>query len=189
MKIGCVIMAGGKSSRMGTDKALLEINGKKFIEQLVEEFDGFEEKLIARGNNSRIDNASWKLVKDIYQERGPIGGLHAALTECESDALFCISCDMPLMKRTLAAYLCSSLTKEYDAVIAKTEDGRIHPMCAVYRKKIATILEEQILSGNNRIMSAFERLQVKYVSIDLEKDAQQLLNVNTPQDYSELKNK
>ena len=48
MKIGCVIMAGGKSSRMGTDKALLEINGKKFIEQLMEEFDGFEEKCTYR---------------------------------------------------------------------------------------------------------------------------------------------
>lgn len=184
MKIGCVIMAGGKSSRMGTDKALLEINGKKFIEQLMEEFDGFEEKLIARGNNNPVEKESWEIVKDVYQDRGPIGGLHAVLSTCKSDALFCVSCDMPLVKKALAMQLCEALTEDYDAVIAKEMDGRIHPMFAVYRKEIAPVLEEQILSGNNRIMKVFERLRVNYVDIDL-----QLLNVNTPQDYSELKNK
>ena len=187
MKIGCVIMAGGKSSRMGSDKALLKMNGKNFISLLAEELDFFEEKMIARGNNSELPELSWKEIPDVYQDRGPIGGLHAALSACESDALFCVSCDMPLLKRSLANTLCDSLTEEYDAVIAKAEDGRIHPMCAVYRKRIASTLESQILAGNNRIMSAFEKLNVKYISIDLEKGSQQLMNVNTPEDYKALK--
>ena len=186
MKVGCVIMAGGKSSRMGTDKALLEVNGKKFIEQLMEEFDGFEEKIIARGNNPLVENVFWKVVKDVYQDRGPIGGLHAVLHTCESEALFCVSCDMPFMRKEMADYLCSLMEPDCDAVITKTKDGRVHPMCAVYRKEIAGMLEEQILSGNNRMMSAFDRLRVKYILIELEQEAIQLVNINTPQDYKEL---
>lgn len=189
MKIGCVIMAGGKSSRMGRDKALLEMNGKNFIGMLAEELDCFEEKLIARGNNSELPELSWKTISDVYQDRGPIGGMHAALSACESDALFCVSCDMPFLKSSLAKTLCGALEDDVDAVIAKAADGRIHPMCAVYRKKIASVLETQILDGNNRIMSAFEKLNVKYVSIDFEKSSQQLLNVNTPEDYRALKKK
>ena len=187
MKIGCVILAGGKSSRMGKDKALLEINGKNFIKQLTEELDWFGEKLIARGNNSEIQEVLWPVMPDVYQERGPIGGLHAALSLCESDALFCVSCDMPLIQSPLAKSLCDSMDEACDAVVAKAEDGRIHPLCAVYRKEAAAVFEEQILSGNNRIMSALDKMRVKYITIDFERGAQQLFNVNTPEEYLEIK--
>lgn len=186
MKIGCVILAGGKSSRMGTDKALLEIDGKNFIKQLSEELSCFEEKLIARGTNSEIADISWPAIPDIYPERGPIGGLHAALSRCESEALFCVSCDMPLIKSSLVKYICDFMQEEYDAVITQTEDGRIHPLCAVYRKSAADIFEQQMIMGNNRLMSACDRMRAKYVTIDFEEGAQQLFNVNTPKDYLEL---
>lgn len=186
MKIGCVILAGGKSSRMGKDKALLEIEGRNFIKKLSEELDEFEEKMIARGNNGEITDVSWLVIPDIYPERGPIGGLHAALSRCESDALFCVSCDMPLIKKTLVKYLCDLMQEEYDAVITQEKDGRIHPLCALYRKSAADIFEQQIMAGNNRLMSACDRMRVKYVTIDFEKGAQQLFNVNTPKDYLEL---
>lgn len=188
MKIGCVILAGGKSSRMGKDKALLEINGKNFIKQLSEELDWFNEKLIARGNNSEIPEVSWPVIPDVYQERGPIGGLHASLSICQSDALFFVSCDMPLIQSSLAKFLCDSMTEAYDAVVVKSEDGRVHPLCAVYRKATVKVFEKQILAGNNRIMGALDKMRVKYVTIDFTKGAQQLLNVNTPKDYLELKN-
>ncbi len=186
MRIGCVILAGGKSSRMGTDKALLEINGTNFIGQIAEEMDEFEEKIVARGNNGDLPDISWRMVSDIYPERGPIGGLHAALTACESEALFCLSCDMPLMRRSLIRYLCGIILEEYDAVVVRERDGRVHPLCAVYRKSMAQILEQQILEGNNRLMSVLDKIRVKFVNIDAPKDAQQLRNVNTPKEYFDL---
>lgn len=186
MKIGCVILAGGKSSRMGTDKALLEMNGSNFIRLLTERLEPFEEKLIARGNNSDITDIPWTVIPDIYPERGPLGGLHAALTACRSEALFCISCDMPLFQYSLAEYLCQELTEEYDAVVAKAEDGRVHPLCAVYRKAAADVFEAQILTGNNRMMHALDKLRVRYITIDLAQGAEQLMNVNTPKEYLEL---
>ena len=74
MNIGCVILAGGKSSRMGTDKALLEINGTNFIKKIAGELDSFEEKIFARGNREPISFDGWKNIPDVYQECGPDGG-------------------------------------------------------------------------------------------------------------------
>ena len=186
MKIGCAVLAGGKSSRMGTDKALLEFKGENFIERLCKELDYFEEKVIARGNRSGIENVSWNIIPDIYPERGPIGGLHAVLSECKSDAMFCVSCDMPLLQRHVATILCACMKEGVDAVIAVTEDGRKHPLCGVYRKSVLAVLEEQILSGNNRMMAALNKMQVNYVTLD-SKNSQQLKNINTPEDYLEIK--
>ena len=100
MKIGCAILAGGKSSRMGTDKALLEYDGKQFIMQIAEELAWFNERIIARGSNSGFGDeieCNWKVIPDIFPDHGPISGLHVALSCCESDALFVVTCDMPLI--------------------------------------------------------------------------------------------
>ena len=112
MTVGCVILAGGKSSRMGTDKALLELNGKKFIEQISEELDWFEEKIIAHGNNRELSGTSWTLISDSYPNHGPIGGIHAALSVCQSDALFVVTCDIPLISKRLVKEICDIFEQE-----------------------------------------------------------------------------
>ena len=202
MTVGCVILAGGKSSRMGTDKALLELNGKTFIEQISKELEWFEEKIIAHGNTRELSDTIWTVISDIYPNHGPLGGIHSALSVCQSDALFVVTCDMPLLKSSLAHKLCDIMCESevmertvdgavsgqvvYDAVISVGEDGKIHPLCGVYRKSVLSILEEQILSGRNKVMEVLNKLHVKYVTIDSSIGVQQLLNINTPQDYKKL---
>lgn len=202
MKIGCVILAGGKSSRMGTDKALLELDGKTFIEQISKELEWFEEKIIAHGNTRELSDTNWTVVSDIYLNHGPLGGIHSALSVCQSDALFVVTCDMPLLKSSLAHKLCDIMCESevmsqtvdntvlgqvgYDAVISVGEDGKMHPLCGVYRKSALPILEEQLLSGRNKVMEALKKLHVKYITVDSSMDTQQLFNINTPQDYEKL---
>lgn len=193
MKIGCVILAGGKSSRMGTDKALLELDGKTFIEQISKELEWFEEKIIAHGNTRELSDTNWTVVSDIYLNHGPLGGIHSALSVCQSDALFVVTCDMPLLKSSLAHKLCDIMCESermsqmvYDAVICVGEDGKMHPLCGVYRKSALPILEEQLLSGRNKVMEALKKMHVKYITVDSSMDTQQLFNINTPQDYEKL---
>ena len=198
MKIGCAILAGGKSSRMGTDKALLEFEGKQFITQIAEELFWFDERIIARGGNSRLEGElerEWTVIPDFYPDHGPIGGLHAALSACESDALFVVTCDMPLIESGLVQELCARMQEAdfdgervdaYDVVISVGEGGKIHPLCGVYRKSVIPVLEEQILSGRNRVMEALKRLRVNYVTVDSPAGVRQLANINTPQDYEKL---
>ncbi len=199
MKIGCVILAGGKSSRMGTDKALLEYDGRYFIEQIADELSRFEERIIARGSNPGIlgdIERVWKVIPDLYPEHGPLGGLHAALSACESDALFVATCDMPLMGCELARKLCAAMqdtddggnrVDAYDVVISVGSDGKVHPLCGVYRKSAIPVLEEQIASDRNRVMEALKKLRVNYVTIDSPALARQLANINTLEDYEKLK--
>lgn len=206
MKIGCVILAGGKSSRMGTDKALLEYDGKQFIQQITEELSQFEERIIARGTNRGFSaeiEAAWTVIPDLYPDHGPIGGLHAALTACESDALFVVTCDMPLFSRELAERLCAQMqvgegletdkdgkhVDAYDVIISVDHNGKVHPLCGVYRKSVLPVLEEQILSDRNRVMEALRNLRVNYIAIDSPDQERQLANINTPQEYEALNDK
>ena len=182
IETGCCILAGGKSLRMGQDKALLEYEGKKFIERLCEELDFFPEKYIARGNNPDCKVRGWKNIEDLYPGKGPMAGIHATLLSCQAEAMFFTTCDMPLLKRNLAELLLSALEEGIDAVIAVTADERKHPLCGVYRKSTMDIFEKQLQSGNYRMMDALNKLQVRYLPFS-EEDSLQLQNINTREDY------
>lgn len=182
MTIGCVILAGGKSSRMGTDKALLAMEDKNFIMKLCDTFSFFEEKMIARGYRNEMQGVTWPVIPDIYPEHGPIGGLHGALSSCCSDALFCIPCDMPLIRPEVFEKLLKPMDKDVDAVIAVTEDGKYHPLCGIYKKQAAKVMEEQILNNSNRMMQVIKKIRVEYVKLNSEEDG--LYNINTPKEYA-----
>ena len=193
MKIGCIILAGGKSSRMGQDKALLEYEGKYFIEKIAAELSCFDEKIIARGNNSSltgITDSSWRVIPDIYPEHGPMGGMHAALKECESDAMFVVTCDMPLITGELVKQICDTMKESVqnqvnDAVIVVTSEGKYHPLCGIYKKELYKIMEEYLKEDNNRMMAVLKNCNVKYWKLDEEK-SRQLANVNTREEYMRI---
>ena len=191
LEIGCVILAGGKSSRMGQDKALLRYEGKFFIEKIAEELNFFEEKMIARGNNAELENLVkkdlWKVVPDEYENHGPLGGLHAALKKCKSDAMFVVTCDMPLISRKLIKKMCYIYEQEdkSDAVIAVTNDGRLHPLCGIYCKNLYACMEKNLLQNNNRMMSILKESKVTYIQLD-DLDSKYLRNINTRVEYQNL---
>lgn len=188
MKIGCIILAGGKSSRMGEDKALLEYEGKYFIEKIAEELSFFEEKIIARGNNSsltEITDSKWQVIPDIYLDHGPMGGMHVALKTCESDAMFVVTCDMPLITGHLVRQICEAFDQQYDALIVVTSDGKYHPLCGIYRKELYESMEEYLKQDNNRMMAVLKKCRLKYLQLD-EVCSKQLMNVNTKEEYGKI---
>ena len=191
MKTGCVILAGGKSSRMGEDKALLTYEGKIFVEKIAEELNFFEEKMIARGNNpvpgDFVKKDSWEVVPDEYENHGPLGGLHAALKKCRSDAMFVVTCDIPLISKRLVKKICDIFEQEdkNDAIVVITGDGKIHPLCGIYRKELHTCMEKSLLQNNNRMMSILEQIKVKYIELD-DLDSIYLNNINTRVEYQNL---
>lgn len=194
---GCVILAGGKSTRMGMDKALVEYNGETFIGRLMRELDWFEEKLIARGEQAEIWGAAaggWRVISDVFQNQGPLGGLHAALCACEAEAVFVVSCDMPLVKSSLVRDLIARWEESgrdsrlvgVDAVIAAAPDGSVHPLFGIYSKAILPVLEEQLNGNQNRVMELLRKLRVRLVVVDAASEAGQLANINTRQELEQL---
>jgi len=188
MKFGAVILCGGKSRRMGTDKARLTIDGVPFLERIAFELREFEELLISVDSFENHPRTAYPSVADIYPNCGPMGGIHAALRTSESDALLVLSCDLPLYSHELGEYLCRQLSPDADTVVPTTSDGRLHPLCAVYRKTALPVFEQQLKTGNFRMRDALARLHAVYVPIDRTPCSEKWLeNVNTQNEYRTLR--
>ena len=187
MRTGVVLLAGGKSRRMGRDKAKLPIDGKSFLERIAHEIEGFSERLLSIDDMCSMQLSGYTTVHDIYPGNGPIGGLHAALTCCRSDALLVVTCDVPLFQCRLGEYLVQFLTSDYDGVVAVTRDGRIHPFCGVYRKEMAELLEAQIFAEKLSMMDAIKKMRLYHADLtDTPYSDNCLMNINTPDEYDIL---
>ena len=187
MNYGAVILAGGKSRRMGTDKAELKLNGIRFLDKLAYELSGFPELLVSVNDKEQYPETEYPMVCDIFPDCGPMGGLYAALESCTSDALVVVPCDVPLFSKGMADEMCACMEEETDAVIAVTEDGREHPLCGVYKKSCLSVLEQCLKKHDYRMRDAISRLRVK--TWQAGKHSWRFLNVNTPEEFEKLKNR
>ena len=187
MRTGAVLLAGGKSLRMGCNKAELQIAGQSFLERIANELLGFAERLLSVGNTCTFRLDGFTAVQDIYPGCGPMGGLHAALVGCQSDELLVVTCDVPLFKCQIGEYLVQCLTPDYDAVVAVTRDGCIHPFCGVYRKEMADLLEKQISEGQLCMRDAMDKMQLYCTDLTNTPYSDNCLaNINTPDEYAVL---
>lgn len=186
-RIGAVILAGGASSRMGRDKARLTLAGETFLEQIAGELAGFDEVLLSVDRAGARAELGLSLVADRFPSCGPISGLYSALTACRSDWLLAVSCDIPLFSHKIADYLISSLREGDDAAVPVTGDGRLHPLCAVYSRRTADLLREQIMLGDYRMLHALGRMNVRRCPLmDSGLPDELLQNINTPEQYEHL---
>ena len=180
------ILCGGKSSRMGCPKAELDIQGRAFLDTIADHVWVFGELIMSVGTSGCI-RRTLPCVQDVFPCCGPMGGIHAALGACSYSVLFVTACDTPLVDNILAEELLSMLREEDDAVIPLGDDGQIHPLCGVYRKWCATVLEDQLKAGKYRMRDALGLLRVRYVPLMEIPDAKnKLCNINTPEEYQRL---
>jgi len=185
--VGVVILAGGKSRRMGVHKANLKIAGETFLSRICGQLNGFDEVLLSVDQQNDFKNSGLVLVEDIYPDSGPIGGIYSALNFCRSPYLLAISCDIPLFNAGLAEFLLSYVTEGYDAFAAVTRDGHIHPLCCVYAKSALPMLQEKLLSGDLRLLDALKGLKTKKIMMKYSAYADETLyNVNNHAQYIEL---
>ena len=184
MNYGAVILAGGKSSRMGSPKSRLQLNGVRFLDKLVYELSSFDELFISVEDAQNHSEIIYPMVSDIIPDCGPMGGLYEALKTCTSDALLAVPCDVPLFSHAMARQLCAEMDEQTDAVIAVTQDGRMHPLCGVYKKSCIAVLEQCIQQKNYRMGHALAKLRIKQYQTG--RDSWRLCNVNTPQEFQAL---
>lgn len=182
-----LILAGGKSSRMGgSHKGFLTYEDESFMNRLIGEMGKMTDQIwISYGTKIHAEYDGCRIVTDEYPGCGPIGGIHAGLKACESDALMVAACDMPILKAELFAYL-NERIKDYDGVVP-VASGKMHPLAAIYKKTILPILEEQIKKENYRLQDALKKLDIAFVDISGKKEFVRMLqNVNTIEEYRNL---
>jgi molybdopterin-guanine dinucleotide biosynthesis protein A len=129
------------------------------------------------------------VVGDLRAGLGALGGLHAALTACRAEWAAVVACDLPFVTGGLLSRLLSECTAETDAVVPLQEDGRVQPLCALYRARVCLEqVEELIRAGELRPRALLTRVRSRLVAFgelqDLAGSARFFLNVNTPEDYA-----
>jgi molybdopterin-guanine dinucleotide biosynthesis protein A len=192
MKAAAIILSGGKSSRMGTNKALLKLNEKTTIERMVDILKVYFDDIILVTNDvEAYEFLGVKMVSDHYHEKGPLAGFHAGLSASNYDVNFIVACDMPFISGELAATLVEKI-EHYDALVPVI-NGKMQTLCAVFHKKTVNKIEECIENGRLPIKNLLEHLNVLYVTekelqdysnIDLDRV---FFNMNHPHEYEDAK--
>jgi len=187
--MNAVILVGGKSSRMGTNKAFLELKGKTFIELQIELLrEMFDEISISANTPSEYEYLNLPIFKDIYPGKGPLGGIYTSLINSSSLHTFMLACDMPFVGPELIKHL-KDLTKEYDVVIPKSENG-LEPLHAFYSKNCIEPIKRELDENNLRIRSFFPQVNVKIVELDSLASSDyfknSIKNLNTMDDYEDV---
>jgi len=184
--ITAVMLVGGKSRRMGQDKAFLEVDGLPLIERLIQTLQGcFDQLLLVGDRPERFAHYGIPIVPDIYPGSS-LGGLYTGLKLAATEQIFVTSCDIPFPNPSLIRLLCSQ-EQGCDAVVPVTAKG-LEPLFAMYRRSCLSPMQAALEKGDFRIMTLLKQLQVLEIGPEklglLDPADRCLLNLNTPDDYA-----
>jgi molybdopterin-guanine dinucleotide biosynthesis protein A len=179
------ILTGGRSSRMGTDKALLNFGAQTLIERALTVVATVCTQVAIVGDPAKF-SCCGTVIEDVYRGAGPLAGIHAALLQSSAELNLMLAVDMPFVSQALLEFLfaCAAGT---GALVTVPRTGRgFQPLCAVYRTDFATAAERALRAGKNKIDAVFAGLPIRVVE-DNELEAagfsvRLFLNVNTPED-------
>ena len=186
------ILAGGKSSRMGADKFALKIGGETFLERAVQTLKPAcaTVKIVLNQTQKNIET-NLEILCDIHENRGALGGIHAAFTNCETKFAVILAVDLPLVTGDAIKKICTIAieSEDFSAIVPRQRDNKIQPLAAVYRVDVCLPKVEEILSNNKSasMRSFIETIETKFIEADsLSADENLFFNVNCPPDLDKI---
>ncbi len=194
--LSVAILTGGQATRFGgRDKGALIVGGASILARQIAALAPLTDDLLLVGspNNggrsqTRSSGATVRVVADIVPGSGPLGGIHAALTEARGDRVLVVACDMPYLTTDFAAYLAAQAGSA--DVVVPSGGGRLHPLCAVYGRACldlaARMLAERRLALHDLIAQTSTRIVAEEDMIRFGAPSRLLANVNTPAEYADL---
>ncbi|MBI5292976.1 MAG: molybdenum cofactor guanylyltransferase [Chloroflexi bacterium] len=206
-KFTTVIISGGKSSRMGTDKALLEIGGKTMIEQIVAQTAGLGgDQIVITNRPERYAFLNLPMFVDVFPDKGALGGLYTAIHSASQPYTLTLACDMPFLNLPLLKHMLS-LAPGFDAVIphlsplSRRERGaggvrenplpEAEPFRAIYSKACLDPIRRALDAGKMRVNSFFPDMRIRWVEENeikqFDPELLTFMNCNTPEELEEVK--
>lgn len=182
-----VVLAGGKSSRMGRNKALLSFGSTTLLESVIGKLQPvFERVVLSVHEAGAYPQIALPQVVDRYPETGPMGAI-ASLLEAGESRIFCVACDMPYLNATLIEYQCSF--SDCDAVIPVWH-GRMESLHALYSDALLPEFQRLLQESRFKVADALLQAHVRYVSEEeirkIDARGESFRNVNTPEEYDSL---
>jgi molybdenum cofactor guanylyltransferase len=185
------VLAGGQSSRMGREKALLEIAGRPLIVRTARLVERAAGSVTVVGQTAGIRALGLASVPDDWPGIGPLGGIATALRVSRAPWSLVVACDLPYLTEAWLGYLVSrALASDADAVIAMNAGGA-EPLCAAYRESAEPAIRSAVSLGNWKVRSMLENLRGEVIEPEewkrFDSDGYLFKNMNSPEDYEDAR--
>jgi len=186
-----IILAGGKSQRMGEDKAFLDSGGVPLFERVYRIFrEIFSEIIIVANDVIPFERYEAILRRDIILGKGALGGLYTGIYHSSNYHAFCSACDMPFLNPRVIKYM-EKERDEYDVIVPKTHDG-LHPLHAIYSKKCLNPISQSLDRNDLKIVNFFQQVRVRYIEEmeirEFDPHMRSVINVNTEEEMEAVRN-
>jgi molybdopterin-guanine dinucleotide biosynthesis protein A len=180
-----LILLGGKSSRYGSNKALVEIEGVRLIERVVGVMKSiFHRVILVTNTPEEYAYLRLPMVEDLIMGLGPMGGIYTGLMTMSDEAGFLVACDMPFISGKLIRHMVE-VRDDFDTVVPRM-DWMLEPLHALYSKKCIPVIREAIEERQYQIAKCFAGMRVRYVDEEelrlWDPDLRSFFNINKPQD-------
>jgi molybdopterin-guanine dinucleotide biosynthesis protein A len=184
-----IILAGGQSSRMGVDKALMRFGDGLLRDRVLDVLrPHFDDLILVTNQPERhFDLEDVRLVTDVAPGQGPLGGIYAGLLAAQGRHALVVGCDMPFLSAPLLDYLWGLRT--WGEVVVPLTPDALAPICAVYDRAVLPAIHDALAAGERKVMGLYPRLEVHYVREDelrpYDPELMSLANLNTPEDFEQ----
>jgi len=185
-----IILAGGKSERLGRDKALESFNGKPLISNVISAIREHVNNIsIVVNKNTRkedlyfLDNVSF--IVDKYKNAGSLGGIYSGLEKSPNQNIIVFACDMPFISGKIVSFMKNNITSKYDIIIPET-NGFKHSTHAIYSKNCLPIIKKQLIKKEYKISKIFDKCNTKILKENdinkIELNTKSFFNINYDHD-------
>jgi molybdopterin-guanine dinucleotide biosynthesis protein A len=180
-----LILLGGKSSRYGSNKALVEIDGVRLVDRVAGVMKSIFHRLILVTNTpEEYAYLQIPMVEDLIKGLGPMGGVYTGLMTLSDELGFFVACDMPFLSESLIRHMVD-VRDDFDAVVPRM-DWMLEPLHALYSKKCLSVIQEAIEQHQHQIVKCLAGMRVRYVDEkelrSWDPDLRSFFNINKPQD-------
>ena len=179
-----IVLAGGKSSRMGRDKAFLEYQQQPLISYTLQALAPLTQEVLLVANDQKYAVFGKACIPDLLPDTGPVGGIYTGLSHSKTELNLVLACDTPLVNPSLLGLLLQHANDSYEVVQVATLEKRM-PLIALYKKSCASKLKDCLESGERRLQKVVRQLHTKTLLL-APSMARLTLNINSPEDLKRL---
>src|SRR5277367_1946225 len=162
-RVGGFILAGGESSRMGRDKALLELDGEALIVRVTRLLESLADGCAVIGDCIRLEGLALRIIGDEYPGAGPLGGIVTALKASSAEWNLIVACDLPYLKREWLEILIGRAVQSDAAAVVPMNERRAEPLCAMYRKRAETSIRAALERGTRKVTDGLADVRIEFI--------------------------
>ena len=181
-----IILAGGKSSRMGTDKGFLKLKNTSFIKYSIEALKPLVQEIIIVSDNTDYDIFDYKRINDAIKNAGPVAGIYSGLEASKTEYNLILSCDIPLIKTNILEKLIDNIDSTSE-IIQIESNGKTMPLIALYKKSCKSVFLESLQNNERRLRHVIKNCKTKHIILNVN-EHDSTMNVNTREELKTIEN-